>query len=86
LRDVARLTTPHREGSGVRWSKDERSLRNMHIYIFVCTDLGVPGSIFGATRFSDKCWVPYGGPISLVKITEELLRRNSSGSGVENRD
>jgi hypothetical protein len=26
------------------------------------------------------------GPLSLVKIIEELLGRNSSGSGLENRD
>jgi hypothetical protein len=26
------------------------------------------------------------GPLSLVRTTEELLGRNSSGSGLENRD
>jgi hypothetical protein len=26
------------------------------------------------------------GPLSLLSTTEELLRRNSSGSGLENRD
>jgi hypothetical protein len=26
------------------------------------------------------------GPLCLVRITEELLRRNSSGSGLENRE
>jgi hypothetical protein len=26
------------------------------------------------------------GPLSLVSITEELLGRNSSGSGLENRE
>jgi hypothetical protein len=36
-----------------------------------------PGSIPGATRFSDKWWVWNG---------VHLLGRNSSGSGLENRD
>jgi hypothetical protein len=39
-----------------------------------------PGSISGATRFSER------GPLSLVNTIEELLERQSSGSGLENRD
>jgi hypothetical protein len=45
----------------------------------------VPGSIPGAPRFSEKQWV-WNGVHSLVRTTEELLGRNSSGSGQENRD
>jgi hypothetical protein len=49
------------------------------------TDPEVPGSIAGATRFSDVVGLEWG-PFSLMKITEKLLGRNSSGSGLENRD
>jgi hypothetical protein len=45
-----------------------------------------PGSIPGATQIF---WEVVGlerGPLSLVSTIEELLRRKSSGSGLENRD
>jgi hypothetical protein len=44
------------------------------------------GSIPGATRFF---WEVVGleqGPLRLVSITEELLERKSSGSGLESRE
>jgi hypothetical protein len=47
---------------------------------FLATDPEVTGSIPGATIFSER------GPLSLVRITEELLEWKSSGSGLENRD
>jgi hypothetical protein len=52
---------------------------------FLATDPAVPGSIYGATRFFfseavDLEW----GPFSLVRITEDLLERKCSGSGLEN--
>jgi hypothetical protein len=45
-----------------------------------------PGSIPGATRFSEKQWVWNGGPLSLMIAIEELLERISSGSGLESRE
>jgi hypothetical protein len=47
-----------------------------------------PGSIPGATRFSEKWWVWNGGPLNFVSTIEELrvLGRKSSGSGLENRE
>jgi hypothetical protein len=48
----------------------------------VATNPEVPGSIPGATGFSEKYLVGNG----VVRITEELLERKSSGSGLENRD
>jgi hypothetical protein len=45
-----------------------------------------PGSIPGATRFSEKLWGLDRGPLSLVSTTEELLKRKISGSGLENRE
>jgi hypothetical protein len=45
-----------------------------------------PGSIPGATRFSEKCGSLERGPLSLVATIEELLGRKSSGSGLESRD
>jgi hypothetical protein len=53
---------------------------------FLATDPEVPGSIPGATRFSEKWWVWNGGPLSLVRITEELHEWKISGSGLENRN
>jgi hypothetical protein len=42
-----------------------------------------PGSILGATRFSEKLvWV---GPLSFVSTIEELLEINSSGSSLKIR-
>jgi hypothetical protein len=38
------------------------------------SDIEVPGSIHGATRCSEKRWGLEGGPFSLVRITEELLK------------
>jgi hypothetical protein len=52
---------------------------------FLSTDPEVPGSIPGAIRFSEKQWDWNGGPLSLVRIIEELFQGNS-GSGLENRD
>jgi hypothetical protein len=46
------------------------------------------GPGFGSLRFQ-IFWEEAGlerGPLSLVRTTEELLGRNSSGSGLENRD
>jgi hypothetical protein len=39
-----------------------------------------------ATAFSEKQWSMKRGAFSLVRITEELLGRNSTGSDLENRD
>jgi hypothetical protein len=46
----------------------------------------VLGSIPGASKFSLETVGLERGPLSLVRTTEELLGRNSSGSGQENRD
>jgi hypothetical protein len=46
---------------------------------FLVTDPEVPGSIPGATRFSEKWWVWNG-----VRISEELLEWKSSGSKFRN--
>jgi hypothetical protein len=43
-----------------------------------------PASIPGTTRFSEKYWV-WNGVHSLRSTTEELLGRNTSGSGIEIR-
>jgi hypothetical protein len=43
-------------------------------------------SIPGATRFSEKVVGVERGPLSLLSTIEELLERNSCGSGLENRD
>jgi hypothetical protein len=59
-------------------------LQYLHIYQQAYrTDPEVPGSIPGSSRFSEKQRVWNG---VLVKTTEELLGRKSSGSGLENRD
>jgi hypothetical protein len=53
---------------------------------FLATDPEVPGSLPGATRFSD--WEVVGlerGPLSLVRIIEELFQGNSD-SGLENQN
>jgi hypothetical protein len=44
-----------------------------------------PRSIPGATRFSEKYWV-WKRAHSLVSTTEELLKRKSRGSDLENRE
>jgi hypothetical protein len=44
-----------------------------------------PGSIPDATRFSEKHWI-WSSPLSLVSTNEELLGKNCSGSGLENRE
>jgi hypothetical protein len=44
-----------------------------------------PGSIPGAISFSEKQWV-WNGVHSVVSTIEELLGRNSSGSGLESRE
>jgi hypothetical protein len=50
---------------------------------FLATDPEVPGSIPGATRFSEKVVGLERGPLSLLRIIEELFQGNS-GSGLEN--
>jgi hypothetical protein len=42
-----------------------------------------PGSIPGASRFSDEVVGLERGPLSPVSTIEELLERKSSGSGLE---
>jgi hypothetical protein len=44
-----------------------------------------PGSILCTTRFSEVVSLERG-PISLVSTIQELLRRESSVSGLENRE
>jgi hypothetical protein len=44
-----------------------------------------PGSIPGATRFSEIVGLKRG-PLGLVTTNEELLERKSSGSGLESRE
>jgi hypothetical protein len=46
----------------------------------------VPGSILGASRFSEMYWVWNGVHLSLVSTNEELLERKSSSSGLENQE
>jgi hypothetical protein len=53
---------------------------------FLATVAEVPGSIPGATKFSAVSVCLEWGPLSLVRINEELLERKSSGSGLENSD
>jgi hypothetical protein len=45
-----------------------------------------PGSISRAARFFRKVVGLERGPLSLVSITEEILERKSSDSGLENRE
>jgi hypothetical protein len=53
---------------------------------FLAIDPEVPGSINGATRFSEKQWVWKGVQLNLVNTTGVLQGRNSSGSGLESRE
>jgi hypothetical protein len=54
---------------------------------FLATDPEDPGSIPGATKFSEKKWVWKGVKLSLMSITEELLEIKKVGTpGLENRD
>jgi hypothetical protein len=50
---------------------------------FLATDPKVPGSLPGTTK---KVVCLERGPLSLSSTTEELLGRNSSGSGLEIRE
>jgi hypothetical protein len=50
------------------------------------TDPEVPGSIPGSATFFLEVVGLERGPLSLVRIIEELLERRSGGSGLENRD
>jgi hypothetical protein len=50
----------------------------------MAADSQAPGSIPGVNRFSVKYWGLKRGPLSLVRTNEELLGRNSIGSGLEN--
>jgi hypothetical protein len=43
--------------------------------VFLAADPEVPGSIPGATRFSEYHWVWNGVHSALVRINEELLER-----------
>jgi hypothetical protein len=52
---------------------------------FLATYPEVPASIPGATRLSERSGLERG-PLSLVRITEELLELKSSGSSLENSD
>jgi hypothetical protein len=52
------------------WSSDQE---------FLATE--IPGSILGATRFFWEVVDLERGPLSLVRITEQLLQWKSSGSG-----
>jgi hypothetical protein len=52
---------------------------------FLATDPEVLGSIPGSSRFSEKQWV-WNGVTHLVRTTEELLGKKSSGSGQKDRD
>jgi hypothetical protein len=52
---------------------------------FLAADPEVPGSIPGATRFFCEVVGLERGPLSLVRIIEELLEWKSSGSDLENR-
>jgi hypothetical protein len=49
-------------------------------------DPEVPGSIPGATRFSEKVVGLEHGPPSLVSTIEELLGRNSFGFSLETQE
>jgi hypothetical protein len=42
---------------------------------FLAANSEVPGSIFGATSFSEEQWVWNGAHLALVRINEELLER-----------
>jgi hypothetical protein len=42
---------------------------------FLTTDPEIPGSFPGVSRFSEKQRVWKGGPLSLVRTTEELLEK-----------
>jgi hypothetical protein len=46
----------------------------------LAADPEVPGSIPGATRFSEQQWVWNGIHSSLVRINEELLERKLAAS------
>jgi hypothetical protein len=50
------------------------------------TDPVVPGSIPDTTLIFREVMDLKRGPHNLVRIIEELLERNSSGSGLENGD
>jgi hypothetical protein len=52
---------------------------------FLVTDLDVPGSILGASRFSGEAVGLERAPLSFVRIIEKLLEWKSIGSGLENR-
>jgi hypothetical protein len=52
----------------------------------LATDPEFPGSIPGATRFSENNVGLERGPFSLVRIIEELLEWKNSGFGLEHRD
>jgi hypothetical protein len=53
---------------------------------FLATDPQVPGSIPGATGFFCEVVGLERGPLILVSTIEELLERNSTGSGLESRE
>jgi hypothetical protein len=47
---------------------------------FLAANIEVPGSIPGATRFSEYQWVWNGVHLALVRINEELLERRVEAS------
>jgi hypothetical protein len=56
------------------WSSDQELL---------VADPEAPDSIPGATTYSDMQWGLEPGPLSLVRINEELFERKGSGSSLE---
>jgi hypothetical protein len=54
--------------------------------LFLAANPLVLASIPSATGFSEYQWVWNGVHSALVRINEELLEREISGSGLENRD
>jgi hypothetical protein len=80
-----KVNSPHNHKSAVR-----------NIYLRILTRLRglvvrVPGYRSGSPGFDSRHYKGKvvgleRGPLNLVSTTEELLERNSSGSGLENRD
>jgi hypothetical protein len=42
---------------------------------FLTTNPDVPSSVSGVNRFSEKYWIWKEGPLSLMRINEELFER-----------
>jgi hypothetical protein len=74
----------------IKYKKGQVIPRNDHLCDLVVRIPGYRsrGPWFDSRRYQ-IFWVVVGlerGPLSLVSTTEKLLERNSSGSGLENRD